>query len=236
MLWDPAIPWPAPYNTLSKASPPSIRFLFNPSTVEASYQITDATAQAAIIYPVTTNGPQPVLRVPLQQQIGFTIMFDRTYEVNGALSSDVNQLGVDVDIRCVKQFTGMFSQVYAGTGSGNGNNPFVDPTSGQTVQGGNVNTTNGSGTGLAQGIMQMALAYVYFGAPGKGLQYYGYIDSWDVQYTHFAANMVPMRAVVDISFTLLPPPQINTPSSAAASIAKEQVGPGQPIHLGPGQI
>ena len=65
----------------------------------------------------------------------------------------------------------------------------------------------------------MALAYIFFGAPGASLVYYGYVSYWDVTYTHFAQNMVPMRAVVDVSFTLLP-----LPTSSAAVTATKAAG------------
>jgi hypothetical protein len=49
---------------------------------------------------------------------------------------------------------------------------------------------------------------VYFGGV-YGAFYYGYVDSFDVTFTHFTQFMVPMRAAVDVSFTLLP---LNTTS------------------------
>jgi hypothetical protein len=225
MAWDPQIPWPKPYSAnQSWAGAPKVLFLFNPSTVEASYQISDATAQSALIYPITQV--QPILRVPLQQQVGFTIMFDRTYEMNtgGTANVSMKQFGVELDILAMKQFTGMFTDVYPG------NNPLLD-ANGNPVPGNptNVNPTKLNANGINQGIMQLALSYVYFAAPTNGLRYYGYCDSWDVSYTHFAQNMVPMRAVVDISFTLLPPPGVAGPPTGAATTATNQLtGTGSP--------
>jgi hypothetical protein len=128
----------------------------------------------------------------------------------------------------MQQLTGQFLQVYQG------NNPYLDPVTGQpvgnTTTGKNKNNTNratGLGVGVTQGVMQMTFCYVYFGDPKKGLKYYGYIDSWEVQFTHFSQGMIPMRCVVDISFSLLPPPVQNVPPGAAASVAvTQQAGPG----------
>jgi len=222
MAWDPNIRWPAPYGSAKQtwAGAPKILFLFNPSTIAASYQISDATAQSALIYPAT-SGVQPILRVPLQQQVSFTIMFDRTYELNDPGSrSEMIQFGVELDILAVKQFTGMFATVF---NDSNGNNDPLATLTGATQK---ASTTSinapGTGGGIQQGVQQMTFSYVYFGAPGQALQYYGYIDSWDVQYTHFAQDMVPMRAVVDISFTLLPPPSARAPDPGAATTAAQQ--------------
>lgn len=240
MAWDPNVPWPQPYSQHQNwAGAPKILFLYNPSTVAASYEISDATAQSALIYPVTSVSP--ILRVPLQQQISFTIMFDRTYELfsaatnqstSNAAASDPNskimqQYGVELDILCVKQFTGMFTQVYAG------NNPLASSDgSSSTTDTQNVNQ-GFSINGINQGVMQLAISYIYFGDPQSGLRFYGYIDSWDVQYTHFTQGMVPMRAVVDISFTLLPQPQKNqTPDGAAATAQDQTNNPTTGITLG----
>jgi len=231
LLWDTTVM----AGQFAGASPPSIRFLFNPSTISASYQITDATAQAALIFPVATQ--QPILRVPLQQQVGFTIMFDRTYEMNSANPPAViANLGVEADIRLMKQLTGMYNQVYSG------NNPYIDPSTGNTVTNTpNVNVgANPNGTGIQQGVMQLTFVYAYFSYPGYGLEYYGYIDSWSVQYTHFNQRMLPLRAVVDVSLTLLPPPTAQAAPATAASVAAQQTvgagatgGPVGPGGIGP---
>jgi hypothetical protein len=210
-------------------TPPALKFLFNPSTISASYQITDATAQAALIFPTSANPAE--LRVPLQQQVGFTIMFDRTYELNWqglnspAPSQLVQNQGCNVDVMMLQQLTGQFNTVYRG------NNPYysINPNNGNVNGSGYNNATytagaNANGTGINQGVMQLTFCYVYFGEPGVGLNYYGYIDSWDVQFTHFTHAMIPMRCVCDISFTLLPPPQAAPPNANSAVIAASQAG------------
>ena len=228
IMWDPNL-------MAHQGGTAYINFLYNPSTVSASYSISNSTATAALIFPTTQGGPAaaPVQRVPLQQQIGFTIMFDRTYEmVYGTGGDTVQKLGCEVDVLMMKQLTGMFLQTYKG------NNPYIDPTSGNTVGGigpgatgptANVNAF--SATGVSQGVMQMTFCYVYFGDPKQGLRYYGYIDSWDVSYTHFNNHMIPVRCVVDVSFSLLPPPVNNTPPAAAALTAAQQLANAIATHI-----
>lgn len=209
MVWDTALCAEAGY---SATSPPAVSFLFNPSTVQASYSLSDSTAQAAMIFG-TAGGGSGVPWVGLQQQMNFTIMFDRTYEVNGSPATqeaDLQAMGCEVDVRQMKQFTGMFSNANAGNGAGfytSGANA-ANPTAGATQLGAGQTVTQATGLGVGpqQGIMLMMPSYCYFGTSlfGGCSQYYGYVDSWDVQYTHYTANMVPIRCVVDVEYTLLP--------------------------------
>lgn len=215
MVWNPQIPWPSPYGNSHQtwAEAPKVMFLYNPSTIAASYQLTDNSMTSALIYPVGNPNNQPLLRVPLQQSVSFTLLFDRTYEMNGganpslAWSGQMYNLGVMVDVIAMMQFTGMFADLYAG------NNPLSNASNLTKLTGyysENINQIpNFTGGSVLQGVMQATLCYIYFANPLRGIQYYGYVDSWDVQYTHFAQNMVPMRCVIDVSFTLLPPPPPN---------------------------
>jgi hypothetical protein len=199
MLWDTSQTFPAGY---SKANGPAyILFLFNPSTISASYEMASSGAQAAVNFPVASDPAQ--LIVPLAQSISFSLYFDRTYEMNtqGA-TNQIQDLGVDVDVIAIRQFTGMYAQEYTSN--------LVSGAVGQTNPG-----LNAKG-GLSQGIMQLTLGYLYFSGPGTALSFYGFINSWDVTYTHFNQNMIPMRCVADISWNLLPPPNAPQPTAAAA--------------------
>lgn len=170
-----------------------IHYLYNPSTVEADYAISDASVAASLLFP--NPGDHADLRVPLSQTVSWSILFDRTYELWGSYSNDGNPLhsngadknnpqvvGVMADIIQMQQFTGM-TVGYASGGI---------PT-----------TTNNPFTGR-QGIIQMIPSYAFFGGPNN-LTYYGYISEWNAQITHWTEFMVPMRCVIDISFTMLPP-------------------------------
>jgi hypothetical protein len=205
MVWDTSLTASAGY---SATDPPAVSFLFNPSTVQASYSLSDSTAQAAMIFGVAGGG---VPYVGLQQQMNFTIMFDRTYEVNGTTATqeaDLQAMGCEVDVRQMKQFTGMFSNSAGTSGFYTSGANATNPTAGATALGTGQTITQATGTGVGpqQGIMLMMPSYCYFGTSlfGGCSQFYGYVDSWDVQYTHYTADMVPIRCVVDIEYTLLP--------------------------------
>lgn len=233
MVWDTTFTGTAGY---SAASPPYINFLFNPSTVQASYSMSDSTAQAALIFGV--GGGSGVPWVGLQQSMNFTIMFDRSYELNSDIgltdpTNPIASMGCEVDVRMMKQFTGMFST--ASGDSGYYTSAAATATSGGGTgggasggaSGGTSTSTTTSGTGLPtalgtnqpaptqatgltngpqQGIMLMMPSYCYFGFGGEGgtSQYYGYVQNWDVQYTHYTSTMIPIRCVIDVTYTLLP--------------------------------
>jgi len=102
---------------------------------------------------------------------------------------DPTVYGVNVDILAMKQLTGQFLTSLAPSGSGAAGapaNPNANP-------------------GLSQqGVMCMIPTWVYFGAQ-TGLVYYGFISGFNVTVTHWTQFMIPMRAVIDVSFSLLIP-------------------------------
>lgn len=210
MVWDVsyAASFGAGYNTSNAL--PYVNFLFNPSTVQASYQLSNTAAQAANMYGISTAGAS-VAYVSLQQQMSFTIMFDRTYEIwdqSTYAGSNASTMGCEADVAQMKQFTGMFAAANAyGNPTTTGTNVFSAPLTTGTYGGQTVQAATGQGIGPQQGLMLMIPSYVYFcSSPvGGGVgQYYGYIDAWSVQYTHYSNQMVPIRCVVDIEYTLLP--------------------------------
>lgn len=182
MIWDASL-----YGTQA-----SVVFQYNPSSFEASYELQNTTVNASQMYQITSG--EAALTVPMMQQVEFTILFDRTFDLWGTVGSEtastVNALGVDADVLALKQYTGMFMTASnAAEASASFSNAV--PAVGQ----------------LSQGLMQPMLGYLYFSStPTYGSFYYGYVDSWDVTYTHFTQSMVPMRCSCDISFTLWPPP------------------------------
>lgn len=189
MVWEKPIPG---YSGLAK-----IHFLYNPSTVEADYPISDSTAQAVLNFP--NPGDKADLRVPLSQTASWSVLYDRTYELWGSYHSDgkprehigkdknnPSVVGVLADIIQFQQFTGMMVGFSPGTAS--------------------VSGAPDSSFAGHQGIMQIVPSYVYF-SDQFNLSFYGYISEWDVQVTHWTNFMVPMRCVINVSFTMLPPPQ-----------------------------
>lgn len=179
MVWDTQPHPPKGYST-ADAKTAAVQFLYNPSEISASYAIQFFGAQ--IQFPNVND--TATLRTGLSQTVNFTLLFDRTYAFWDNAAGDLAQIGVDVDVRQMRQFTGMFIQ------------------SQNQAQ-----ASGGANAALSQGIMGRIDSYVVFsGSIKNGLVYYGFIDSWDVTYTHFSNKMIPMRCSVDVSFTLLPPP------------------------------
>lgn len=193
-----------------------IHFLFNPSTVSSDYNVGNASLQAAMMYAVP--GDQGNLLAPLlQQTVSFQLYFDRTYELTyggnfGGGPNDPTVIGVQADICQFMQFTGVLADL--GT------------TQAQAVLGSAGGQVNGQPAVTTGGIMMMIPCYVFFGnalqqinagagnvnlgALGSQLSYYGFISEWSPVYTHWTSNMVPIRAVVSITFTMLPKPPSGT--------------------------
>lgn len=191
-----------------------INFLYNPSTITSDYNVANASLQAAMMYAVP--GDSGNLLAPLvQQTVSWQLYFDRTYELNyGGNSSAVNDpavIGVQADIYQFLQFTGLLATLNASQAT--------------SVLGG-VGATGPGAASTTGGIMMMIPSYVFFGnalaqmsqnasnanlnAIGSQLAYYGYISEWTVTYTHFTASMVPIRASISITFTMLPNPPATT--------------------------
>jgi hypothetical protein len=198
------------------STPFFINFLYNPSTVEATYEVQSSGAALSMLFPNPNDASD--LAVPLNQQVNWTVMYDRTYELNAGSYSNSGQIiggsqavptpdgvtadptvyGVWADVFQFQFFTGMM--LTATQGGGN------TSATGVTV---------GNFAG-SQGFQMMVPAYVYFGGGiQSNIRYYGYISEWDVTFTHWTQWMVPMRAVIDISFTMLPPPPRKTSTTGS---------------------
>lgn len=216
-----------------------INFQFNPSTISSSYAVANASLQAAMLYPVP--GSTSTLLAPLQQNVSFDLYYDRMYELNfgtganGAgtgLANDPAVIGCQADVLQFMQFTGMFANLNSTANQDvlTGAIGSTSPTSGTQVTSGQLSAALGSG-----GIEIMIPTWLFFSnltqspalnkaqansvaALNSQLKYYGYIDSWSVEYTHWTQSMVPIRCVISVSFTMLPSP---TSMSNYNAIAKE---------------
>jgi hypothetical protein len=183
MVWDQPIP--------GYSGKAMVNYLYNPSTVSADYNIADPSVQAAMNFPIASDTAQ--LAIPLQQTANWTLMFDRTYEVNAggvfttggtvdnsstADAGSPQVIGVQADVLALMQFTGMLTNYSYGTA----------PSS---VQG----TDSSTNFSIYQGIMQLVPAYFYFG---------------NASLASNVAYNVPYRCVVAIYVTMLPPPGQST--------------------------
>jgi len=193
MIWDKPMPGYGSNRAV-------IRYLYNPSTVSADYAMSDASAQAALNFP--NPGDSAQLAIPISQTATWSLMFDRTFEVwqsyessglptQGNNSNSAGTLGVQADVMAFMQFTGMF------------------------YNGGNIPKSNQNQNLAANaGIMMQWPAWAFFGNNNvsNGLMYYGYINEWSVQYTHWTQFNVPMRCVVNVNWTMLSMPTTQPPS------------------------
>lgn len=206
MIWDGPI---TGYNNSAM-----LNFLYNPSTVTADYYMApDSSVTASLLFPTAYNSTQ--LRVPLNQSVTWSLLFDRTYELwgsynssgspiytNNAAGNDPRVVGVLADIIQMQQFTGMLTGYSTASNSGG----TTTPTS-----------TSYTSLGGYQGVLQLIPSYVFFGSflGGTSVSYYGYISEWDVTITHWTQFMVPMRCVINITMTMMP--HSATPSSGSSN-------------------
>ena len=189
-------------------------FLYNPSIVTLQHGI-DSSSSLVLPQYRRLTADTGVYLIGLASTLDFSLYFDRTFEVNTAasqtngtyapympmgylpgtsLNAEANEIitqddprliGVKADINALYRVVGM-----------------TDAISGQTWTNDNGSPT----TATITGPMQQVPAYLMLGANlFSNIPYwYGYIDSIGVTYTHFTQDMVPMRAQVDVEFTLLP--------------------------------
>lgn len=232
MVWDKPLP--------GYGQRAVIRYLYNPSTVAADYNIADASAQASLNFP--NPGDTGMLAIPLSQTATWSLMFDRTFELWGSYaenglpvnastsvnapglgSADASAVGVQADVLAFMQFTGMLTNYSYGTSG-------APPTQANANLAANA------------GIMQLVPSWAYFGnsSVANGLMYFGYINEWSVQYTHWTQYNVPMRCVVNVNFTMLPMPNTQPPTApGVTTLPNGQPGPGatgpgvaQPVAVG----
>jgi hypothetical protein len=52
------------------------------------------------------------------------------------------------------------------------------------------------------------------------MAFYGFISEWSVEYTHWTQNMVPIRCVISVSFTMLPNPPAGSGTAAWNDVQK----------------
>jgi hypothetical protein len=164
-----------------------LNFLYNPTTVSASHSLDNALITGQGKNPLDTTTPN----VPLAQEVSFSLLFDRTYELWDATyaNSEVGQRGVMMDVLALYRMV----QITAP--------PSVDADG--TVHSGVVSPSNSPAFFRPRGPMLQTPLRCNIGDP---LSYYGYIDTINITYTHWSHAMIPMRCQVDIDFTLLPDP------------------------------
>jgi hypothetical protein len=122
--------------------------------------------------------------------VGFSLLFDRTYETwdrkyNGHRAGE---LGVYDDVLALYHIVGITAPATW---------RLREVTSGRSKK--------GHMATMVVSAMVYTPVWVYFGGP---LKYYGVISSLGITYSHWTQNMIPSRCGVDISMSLLPKPAV----------------------------
>lgn len=190
-----------------------IHFLFNPSTITTDYQANNTSLQAAQMYQIPSDQGNFIPQV-LSQTVSFDLYFDRTFELNyggnGSAINDPAVIGVQADVYQFMQFTGVTRQ--------------ADQNAAQILKQAGSAGSQVLGALRTSGLMMLIPCKVFFGnalaqmnqnasssnfnAVSSQVQYYGFISAWTVNYTHFTAAMVPIRAVISVTLTMLANPPI----------------------------
>lgn len=170
-----------------KVTPAYVSFLYNPSMVSTNYGL-DTGDGLIPPYLRSADQNQGTYRVPLNQTVAFSLLFDRTYELYDAgwAKTGPGQFGVEYDVMAFKKLVGIYDKA-----------ALSDKTELQHVQASDVQ--NG-------GVMLWTQVLVYLGDTNRSLRFYGVIQSLAIDYTHWTQLMVPQRATVSVSLTLLPTP------------------------------
>lgn len=162
-----------------------VNFLYNPSTITESRSV-DVSQQVLPDYARVPGDPGQY-KTGLNTTVGFSLLFDRTFELwdSKYLNTDVGQYGCLMDVNAFYNLLNINQKQQHTYQSGP-----VEKFSKQTY------------TMIVQGNMSVVPCNVYFGTTAPGtLQYFGYISSLTVTYTHFSQLMIPMRCAVDVGFT-----------------------------------
>lgn len=146
--------------------------------------------------------------LPGQGQLSVDLLFDRTYEVwDRQITNVASVYGVHTDILAFYAFLGMIPD-------------------GWTV-------TSGWEALYPSSQIQRKDAYLYI---GDRLKYFGYITSLTVQYTHWSFDMIPVRAAVNLGYTvLLSTPTSTTSDNGSTTTPPTPTTPAKPPQFLPGK-
>ncbi len=171
-------------------------FLFNPNAIDKSYQF-DSTVTGAL--PAQYQNPATQgegAGLVLNQQINFSLLFDRTFELwAGPFQTDTRnavpsgpgpyKYGAQWDVWAVERLVGVYGQAAGKGPSGPPVASEVDVWFADTSNPQSNEVTTGAGS---------------ISTVGGALHFQGWMTSLSAEYTRFDTNMVPSRAAVSVSF------------------------------------
>lgn len=186
----------------------TLLFLYNPSEIDLSYSLDVNEAPTPAYLRSSADGGTAL--VASGGTLTFSLLFDRTYEVNYGKSGYAHDLGVLVDMHVLAGLTGITMPL-------------------NSAQSATAATKAGVGAGAVVsrsavvGVMQMLPIWANFptilgGAYGQNgtaaspaslmpdislMRYFGYITNFNIAFTHFNQRMVPFRCGVNITMQLM---------------------------------
>lgn len=171
-----------------------LNFLYNPSTVSVSHSI-DAANQVMPAY-TRSDADTGTPLTAAGGTLSYSLLFDRSYEMSDPSKFDTIEgtYGVMADIHVLYNLCGinMKQQVWTSSTS---------------------TTDTSTDAGDVIGIMQMNPVWVHFNQARHAfadklpnlsrMSYFGYLNSLQIDYTHFTQRMTPVRCAVSISMQLM---------------------------------
>lgn len=167
-----------------------VNFLYNPSTISES-RTADLNSE---VLPIAARNPGDPgqFATGLNSQVGFSLLFDRTFELwdSHYVNTDAGTYGVYADVNAFYNLLGINQLNIQSPVSLGGGNPFASTQKYALV---------------VQGPMSQIAVDLYFGYKSPGaLKYFGFVSAFDITYTHFTQKMIPQRCAINVAFTILP--------------------------------
>ncbi|MFV0135489.1 hypothetical protein ACLGIH_20095 [Streptomyces sp. HMX87] len=172
-----------------------LNFLYNPSTVQVSHGI-DAANQVMPAYTRSDQDSGTPL-IAAGGTLSFSLLFDRSYEMSDPTKFNTVEgtYGVMADIHVLYNLVGINEK--------------------QVVwnQGTESSAESSADADNVIGVMQMRPVWCRFGQARTAMrdklpalsrmEYFGYVSSLDITYTHFSQRMTPVRCAVSVSMQLM---------------------------------
>jgi hypothetical protein len=192
----------------------TVNFLYNPTELVVNHSIdTDIPDPKAM-----STDDKGIAMGPLNQELDFSLLFDRTYETwdSQYAESAIARFGVYLDVQAFYNLVGITSPVTLVPGGG-----------GVVGSATNTNAPRDPVTFTPSGPMRMTPIRALFNPLETSLlNFYGFISAMEITYTHFTALMVPNRVGISLSMQLMIDTDASPSSAANASTAAASKGPG----------
>lgn len=177
-----------------------VNFLFNPPQISVSHPLNPAYQSSGYTQQLDAYSARWVGDTLGQAgEVGISLLFDRTYELwDGSYKHTLQgQYGAYVDVLAFYKLLGIVDS------------SSPTPLMGPIVKGTNRPDVVNFGLFPQQPLKGTPICYLYLGP--NSLKFRGFVDNFNITYTHFSRSMIPMRVQIDLSM------QMYMDQSAAAS-------------------